>query len=92
MLGEIRGSERHIWIENESRKIGNVDMPEPVFSQLINSPCFEMQRTLDDRTVHLVKMYGEIDKDLLADAFKKIAPKLGGQNAKEPLNRSIILT
>lgn len=76
---------RPIWIENESRKIGKVDMPEPVFSQLIKSPCFEMQRTLDDRTAHLVKMYGEIDRDLLADAFKKIAPKLGGQHAKEAI-------
>jgi tRNA 2-selenouridine synthase len=30
-------------------------------------------------------MYGEIDRDLLADAFKKIAPKLGGQHAKEAI-------
>lgn len=76
---------RPIWIENESRKIGKVDMPEPVFSQLIDSPCFEMQRTLDDRTTHLVKMYGKIDRQLLADAFVKITPKLGGQHVKEAI-------
>lgn len=74
---------RPIWIENESRTIGMVDMPEPIFTQLIASRCFEMQRTDDDRVKHLVQMYGEIDIDLLATAFNNIAQKLGGDNVKE---------
>ena len=41
---------RPIWIENESRSIGLVDLPEPIFSQLISSRCFEMKRTYDDRS------------------------------------------
>lgn len=84
-LGAWNIEGRPVWVENESRTIGKVDMPEPVFSQLISSPCFEMQRTLKDRTNHLVQMYGEIDKELLADAFRRITPKLGGQHAKEAI-------
>lgn len=76
---------RPIWIENESRTIGKVDMPEPIFRQLIRSTCFEMQRTLKDRTSHLVSMYGEINKELLKEAFRRITPKLGGQHAKEAI-------
>jgi tRNA 2-selenouridine synthase len=76
---------RPIWIENESRSIGRVDMPEPIFSQMISSNCYEMQRTNKDRVDHLVGMYGEIDTSLLATAFEKIAPKLGGDNAQEAL-------
>ena len=76
---------RPIWVENESRSIGIVDLPEPIFRQLIASRCFEMKRTDDDRIGHLVQMYGEIDNDLLASAFQRISPKLGGQNADDAL-------
>jgi tRNA 2-selenouridine synthase len=76
---------RPIWVENESRSIGVVDMPEPIFSQLISSRCFEMNRTDKDRVNHLVNMYGDIDTKLLASAFQRISPKLGGQNANDAL-------
>ena len=76
---------RPIWIENESRSIGFVDMPEPIFTQMIKSQCFEMLRTQQDRVNHLVGMYGDIDVNLLASAFNKIAPKLGGDNANKAL-------
>lgn len=84
-IGAWGDRDRPIWIENESRTIGRVDMPEPIFSQLLRSPCFEMQRTLKDRTSHLVSMYGDIDRSLLADAFSRISPKLGGQHANEAI-------
>jgi len=77
---------RPIWIENESRSIGLVDLPEPIFKQLISSRCFEMMRTDDDRVNHLVKMYGDIDPDLLTSAFKRISPKLGSDNANNAIS------
>jgi len=77
--------DRPIWVENESRTIGMVDMPEPIFTQLIASRCFEMQRTEDDRVRHLVQMYGDIAVNLLASAFNNIANKLGGDNVTKAL-------
>ena len=77
---------RPIWIENESRSIGLVDLPEPIFSQLISSRCFEMMRTDDDRVHHLVNMYGEIDPELLISAFKRISPKLGSDHANSAIS------
>lgn len=76
---------RPIWVENESRTIGKVNLPEPFYSQLVNSTCYEMLRTEDDRVNHLVNMYGDIDTTLLAGAFEKISPKIGGQNAQAAL-------
>ena len=76
---------RPIWVENESRTIGKVNLPEPFYTQMIKSTCFEMERTVDDRVNHLVQMYGDIDRSLLAGAFKRITPKLGGQNTKQAL-------
>ncbi len=77
---------RPIWVENESRTIGKVNLPEPFYTQMIKSTCFEMERTEDDRVNHLVQMYGDIDRSLLAGAFKRITPKLGGQNANQALD------
>ena len=73
---------RPIWVENESRTIGKVNLPEPFFTQMLNSTCFEMSRTNADRVNHLVNMYGDIDKKLLANAFERISPKLGSQHSK----------
>ena len=77
---------RPIWVENESRTIGKVNLPEPFYGQIINSTCLEMLRTGEDRVDHLVNMYGDIDVSLLAGAFKKITPKLGGQHAATALD------
>ncbi|MDG2311974.1 MAG: tRNA 2-selenouridine(34) synthase MnmH [Flavobacteriales bacterium] len=77
---------RPIWIENESRSIGCVDLPEPIFSQLISSRCFEMKRTDDDRVQHLVKMYGDIDPELLISAFKRISLKLGSDYTNKAIS------
>ena len=77
---------RPIWVENESRTIGKVNLPEPFYGQIINSTCLEMLRTEEDRVGHLVNMYGDIDVSLLAGAFKKITPKLGGQHAATALD------
>jgi len=76
---------RPIWVENESRNIGKVNLPEPFYSQIVKSPCFEMSRTVKDRVDHLVQMYGDIDVNLLSNAFKRIAPKLGGASSKKAL-------
>ena len=60
--------------------------PEPFYTQMIKSTCFEMERTEDDRVNHLVQMYGDIDRSLLAGAFNRITPKLGGQNANQAID------
>ena len=77
---------RPIWVENESRTIGKVNLPEPFYTQMLNSPCFEMSRTNEDRVNHLLEMYGGMDKLLLADAFKRISPKLGGQHSQAAID------
>lgn len=71
-------SGRRIWVENESRKIGNVHIPEPFYKRMIACPALEMLRSMDDRVAHLVAMYGDYDTGLLRDAFAAIRAELGG--------------
>lgn len=73
---------RPIWVENESRQIGRVHVPETFHKHLRRAPVFELERTEDDRVRHLLSMYGDASRDALTDAFERIRTKLGGQHAQ----------
>ena len=75
------GREDPVWVENESRSIGWVQMPEDFHKRLRSAPVLELERTEDDRISHLLSMYGEADEEALVQAFERIRTKLGGQHA-----------
>jgi tRNA 2-selenouridine synthase len=77
---------RRIWVENESRKIGNVHMPELFYKRMIGCPALEMLRSMEDRVGHLVEMYGAYDVKLLRKAFEAIRGELGGTQTAEALS------
>lgn len=74
---------RRIWVENESRKIGKVHVPEPFYKRMIACPALEMLRSTQDRVDHLVGMYGAYDTALLHQAFEAIRSELGGAETTE---------
>jgi tRNA 2-selenouridine synthase len=71
-----------IWVENESRQIGRVHVPETFHKHLRQAPVLELERTGDDRVRHLLSMYGDASRTALTDAFERIRTKLGGQHAQ----------
>ena len=75
------GREGPVWVENESRSIGWVQMPEDFHKRLRQAPVLELERTEENRITHLLSMYGEADKEALVQAFERIRTKLGGQHA-----------
>ena len=75
------GHDGPVWVENESRSIGWVQMPEDFHKRLRSAPVLELERTEEDRIAHLLSMYGEADEGALVQAFERIRTKLGGQHA-----------
>ena len=73
---------RPIWVENESRQIGHVHVPEAFHKHLRQAPVLEIERTEEDRIKHLLSMYGEASRESLLEAFERIRTKLGGQHAQ----------
>ena len=67
-----------IWTEDESRRIGNVVLPEGLYERLVESPLFEIVRSDDERVVRLCTLYGEASPDALVAAFERIRKRLGG--------------
>lgn len=71
-----------IWLEDESRSIGQVFIDKDLFDQMRTSPLVVLERSMEDRVKHLVELYGTLPIQALADAFRRIERRLGGQHVK----------
>jgi tRNA 2-selenouridine synthase len=77
-----------IWIEDESRHIGQVFMPLGLYTQLRAAPILFLDIAAEYRLPHLVEVYAHYPKEALAHAVGKIKKRLGGdfyKNAIEAL-------
>lgn len=71
-----------IWLEDESRMIGKVVMPDKLYNHKRNAPLLVLNVPKESRIEHLVEDYAGIDDILLFEALQKIKKRLGGDNLK----------
>ncbi len=86
---------RPVWLEDESRGIGRVSIPGPLFDNLRNSNVFFIDIPKDIRIQRLVNEYAGFSREHLIAAIERIKEKLGGLNAKlaiEAIYREDFLT
>lgn len=76
---------RRVWLENESRSIGRVFIPDAFWRQMKASPLVNIQIPDAARLQNLLDDYVGTDKQELIAAFMKIDKKLGGQHLKAAL-------
>lgn len=67
-----------IWVEDESRQLGRVGIPDPLFQQIREAPMIKIDVPKKDREIRLVKEYGAFDKAILHEMIDKIKKRLGG--------------
>ncbi|PID92951.1 MAG: tRNA 2-selenouridine(34) synthase MnmH [Bacteroidetes bacterium] len=70
--------DRLIWLEDESRTIGRVVMPEKFYLHKKLAPLLVLEVPLSSRVDHLVANYAQINDDYLLNALEKIKKRLGG--------------
>lgn len=73
---------RPIFIEDESRKVGGLQIPNPIWEQLRNSPIVLLDVPVEYRINYLVAEYGTKDLTELGKSILRIRENLGGANAK----------
>ncbi|KIA85066.1 tRNA 2-selenouridine(34) synthase MnmH [Kaistella jeonii] len=78
-------SNQPIWLEDESKMIGNVSIPNAFYFGMIEMPVYFLNVPLEKRIEHLVNTYAHLDPEKLADAISRIVKKLGHDNAKVAL-------
>ena len=71
-----------IWIEDESKMIGNISIPYLFYHRMNAMPVYFLDIPLDKRIQHLVHTYSNLNQEKLADAIKRVTKKLGYDNAK----------
>jgi tRNA 2-selenouridine synthase len=69
---------RPIWVEDESRRIGNVVLPDELYDRLVAAPIWSLDRSNDERIARLCRLYGEASPSSLIAAFERIRKRLGG--------------
>lgn len=73
---------RTIWIEDESRSIGRVYLPDDLYDQMQEAPLVMISKSRKQRTTELCEMYGQAPRQELIDAFERITRRMGGQHVK----------
>lgn len=71
-----------IWLEDESQRIGLVNLPNDLWNSMRQSPVYFLNIPFEERLQHLVHEYGVLDKQSMIDAIGRIRERLGGLNAK----------
>jgi tRNA 2-selenouridine synthase len=75
-----------IWLEDESRAIGSVFIPELFYATMSTMPVYLLDIPLQERVIHLVDIYADLNPKQLADAISRISKRLGYDNAKYALD------
>jgi tRNA 2-selenouridine synthase len=74
-----------IWLEDESQRIGDLNLPNALWNTMRNAPIFFLEIPFEERLNHIVEEYGECEKEKLIDATKRISQRLGGLDAKNTI-------
>jgi tRNA 2-selenouridine synthase len=77
---------RPVWLEDESRMIGRVTLPDPLVGHIGGGMLIRAELSQEVRIERLVSEYAGFDPALLADAILKISERLGGTRTSEALS------
>lgn len=75
-----------VWIEDESRNIGRIIIPEKLFLAMSKARVISLDMPKPLRIQRLIQDYANYPKNLLTDSIEKITRRLGGQNMKSAVS------
>jgi tRNA 2-selenouridine synthase len=74
---------RTIWIENESRTIGDKVIPVGIWNTMLTSKRIYLESTFNERLNCIMHEYGSFPLNNLKDSMLKIGKRLGPQHVKK---------
>ncbi|MBA4301746.1 tRNA 2-selenouridine synthase [Algoriphagus alkaliphilus] len=73
------------WVENESRKIGRLIVPDRLFEQMGNCLLIDIQKPLEERIKHIAAEYSQLPEEELIAGVKRIQKRLGGLRTQQAI-------
>lgn len=71
-------SQKRLWVEDESIRIGQCHLPNLFFDQMRESSWVKIERPRQQRIKHLTAIYGSAPKQELSAAIERLSRRLGG--------------
>ncbi|HOY95622.1 MAG TPA: tRNA 2-selenouridine(34) synthase MnmH [Catalimonadaceae bacterium] len=78
----LADKEKMIWVEDESKAIGRLRIPNEVYDLLRASRLLFLEQSRASRLQRITDLYGQADQATLETFIKKIAKRLGGLRVK----------
>jgi tRNA 2-selenouridine synthase len=83
--GQTQNTDAVIWLEDESRNIGTINIPKTMWDQMRDSPLYFLDIPQEKRLDHIVSVYGNFEKQNLETCILQIKKRLGGLETKNAL-------
>jgi tRNA 2-selenouridine synthase len=74
-----------IWLEDESQRIGDLNIPFALWNTMRKSPIVFLEIPFEERLNHIVEEYGGCEIEKLIDSTKRISQRLGGLDTKNTI-------
>jgi tRNA 2-selenouridine synthase len=84
-VDEKRISASPTWLEDESQRIGLVNIPNDLWNTMRQSPVCFLDIPFEERLKHIIEEYGCLDKEKVITAIGRIKDRLGGLEAKRAI-------
>ena len=75
-----------IWLEDESQRIGHVNIPKQIWQYIRSKPVYFIDVPFEQRLQYISLHYGKLNRGDLAAAILRISKRLGGLETKTALN------
>lgn len=87
--------EKSLYIEDESRVIGNISIPNELWNKMRESQVIFLEASVEKRVNNILEDYGNYSQENLINSINKISKKLGGLDTKlaiEAVNQNDLKT
>lgn len=78
-----------IWVEDESQRIGDVNIPGDLWQCLIKKNICFLQLPFDFRLDNVISEYGNLERERLVNAVIRIRKRLGGLETQNTINHLV---
>ncbi len=75
-----------IWIEDESHRVGNLNIPIILWTWMRQCPVYFLDIPFEERLDYICTVYGGFEKESLVNATMRIQKRLGGQETRNAIN------
>ncbi|MFI4963533.1 MAG: tRNA 2-selenouridine(34) synthase MnmH, partial [Legionellales bacterium] len=75
-----------VWLEDESRRIGLVNIPGALWDAMRQSPVYFLEVPFEERLAYITEAYGKYEQKELVNSVMRIQKRLGGLDTKNAVN------